>query len=88
LGRLYVDLGQYDRAVTLLGIAAQDDPDDANLAAAQGRALLRSGKQDAARMALGRAVRNNPFIPTIHCDLAELAKTDSDRAREQALCKE
>jgi hypothetical protein len=41
-----------------------------------------------ARAALDRAVRVNPFIPTLHCDLARLADDEGERAREQALCRE
>jgi Flp pilus assembly protein TadD len=72
----------------LLDIAALKDPENANLAAAQGRAHLRSGNPDRARPALARAVRNNPFIPALHCDLAELAERPADREREASLCDE
>jgi tetratricopeptide (TPR) repeat protein len=86
LGKLYVTLERYAEAAPLLDIAAALAPEDANLAAAQGRAHLRSGDHDGAREALGRAVRNNPFIPTLHCDLAPLAPNEARRAAEQALC--
>ncbi len=86
LGRLYVDLERFAEAVPLLDIAAGVDPENANLAAAQGRAKLRSGDQDGAALALDRAIRNNPFIPTLHCDLAALAPTEARRLAEQKLC--
>ena len=86
LGKLYVKLELFAEAVPLLDIAAAIDPENANLAAAQGRARLRSGDHDGARAALGRAVRNNPFIPALHCDLAPLAPNEARRAAEQALC--
>jgi hypothetical protein len=35
-----------------------------------------------------RAARVNPFIPAIHCDLAELAETEQRRAHEIAHCRE
>jgi tetratricopeptide (TPR) repeat protein len=88
LGMLLVDLGKFAEAVPLLDLAALESPDDANLAAAQGRALLRSGDGTAAGAALGRAIRVNPFIPTLHCDLAALADDDLVRDRESALCRE
>jgi Flp pilus assembly protein TadD len=74
--------------VPVLEIAAQTDPEDANLAADQGRALLRTGDRAAASAALSRAVRVNPFIPTIHCDLAELSSDSARKAAEDALCRE
>jgi tetratricopeptide (TPR) repeat protein len=88
LGKLYGKLERWGDAVPLLQVAAKADPEDANLAAAQGRALLRSGDAARAREALGRAVRVNPFIPALHCDLAELAVTEERRAHESALCRE
>lgn len=88
LGRLYVELGEFAKAAPLLDRAAEGDPEDANLAAAQARAKLRIGDVPEARAALRRAVRNNPFIPSIHCDLAELAPDEQTRLREQAQCTE
>ena len=81
-------LERYAEAVPLLEIAAAVEPEDANLAAAQGRALLRSGDHDAAALALERAVRNNPFIPSLHCDLAPLAPNEARRKAEERLCDE
>ncbi len=88
LGKLYVELERWEPAVGLLERAAKDDPEDANLAAAQGRALLRSGRAERGREALMRAIRVNPFIPTIHCDLVELAEDEEQRAHEAAHCRE
>jgi tetratricopeptide (TPR) repeat protein len=88
LGELYLQLGRAQRAVPLLRLAGLDDPEQANVAAAEGRALLQTGDRPAARAALLRALRVNPFIPTLHCDLARLAEADDERRREQALCRE
>lgn len=88
LGELYLQLSQPAKAAPLLRIAGADDPEQANVAAAEGRALLQLGDKDAARAALARAVRVNPFIPTLHCDLARLAGSEGERVREQALCRE
>lgn len=87
LGRLYVRLGQFEPSLDLLQIAAKADPEDANLAADQGRALLQTGDRDAAQAALWRAIRVNPFIPGLHCDLAELTDDPARRKDEQALCR-
>jgi tetratricopeptide (TPR) repeat protein len=88
LGELYLQLSQPAKAAPLLRIAGADDPEQPNVAAAEGRALLQLGDEHAARAALDRAVRVNPFIPTLHCDLARLADDEGERAREQALCRE
>ncbi len=88
LGRVYVQLDEFAKAAPLLDIAAAQDPENANLAAAQGRARLRTDDRQGAREALWRAVRNNPFIPALHCDLAELAEDEATRGAERAQCDE
>src|SRR5262249_52742002 len=88
LGKLYVELAEFPQAVPLLEVAASAEPEDANLAAAQGRALLKAGHDGDAKGALDRAIRNNPFIPSLHCDLAELAPDEVVRAQESAQCDE
>ncbi|MBK6916464.1 MAG: hypothetical protein IPH07_03590 [Deltaproteobacteria bacterium] len=87
LGQLYVELERFADAVPLLTIAAEDAPDDANLAAAQTRALLRAGDLEAAAAAAERVIRNNPFVPTVHCDLAEIDRDPAVVSRERALCR-
>lgn len=87
LGKLYVELGRYAEAVPLLDLAAAQAPDDANLAAAQGRAHLHAGDPDGADQALRRAIRVNPFIPAIHCDLAELTDDPLVADREKKHCR-
>ncbi len=88
LGELYLQLGRPAPAAPLLRLAGADDPEQANVAAAEGRALLQIGDRAGARAALARAVRVNPFIPTLHCDLARLADDPDERTREQTLCRE
>lgn len=88
LGELYLQLGQPARAAPLLRRAGADDPEQPSLAAAEGRALRLSGDLTGARLALARAVRQNPFIPALHCDLAALAEDPAERTREAALCRE
>ncbi|MBK7823907.1 hypothetical protein [Nannocystis sp.] len=88
LGELYLKLGEPARAVPLLRLAGVDDPEQANVAAAEGRALLQTDDRAGARAALHRAIRVNPFIPSLHCDLARLADDPDERSREQAQCRE
>jgi tetratricopeptide (TPR) repeat protein len=88
LGELLLALGDAAQAVPLLERAAKHDPENATLAAAHGRALLRAGEHERARAALERAIRNNPFVPTIHCDLAELESDPDRRAFERAQCRD
>ncbi|MBC8069996.1 MAG: hypothetical protein IAG13_16785, partial [Deltaproteobacteria bacterium] len=83
---LYVELERWADAVPLLAIAAADAPEDANLAASQSRALLRTGDRIGAAAAAARTIRNNPFVPTVHCDLAELSDDIVIAARERKLC--
>ena len=86
LGELYLDLDRAAEALPLLELAIEAEPESPNLAAALGRARLRTGDHEGARVALGLAIRQNPFIPTVHCDLAELAEDPLELAREKAQC--
>ena len=91
LGELYLKLDRAPEALPLLILAGEDEPDNANIAAAEARARRLTGDPEGARAALDRAIRKNPFIPAIHCDLAALAELDGDEARAQreaALCDE
>jgi tetratricopeptide (TPR) repeat protein len=88
LGELYLKLGRSEEALPLLILAAEANPDNANLAASEARARRLAGDVEGARAALDRAVRQNPFIPGIHCDLAAIAEDPGVAAREQQLCME
>ncbi len=88
LGELYLQLDRPADAAGLLRLAAAHDPENANLAAAEGRALRLQQDFVGARAALFRAVQHNPFIPSIHCDLAVVAETQAEREREQTHCNE
>ena len=89
LGELYLELDRPEEALPLLILAGEDDPDNANVAAAEARARRLTGDVEGARAALDRALRQNPFIPGIHCDLAALAALEGQQdvaTRESALC--
>jgi tetratricopeptide (TPR) repeat protein len=86
LGELYLELDRAGEALPLLELAIEAEPDNPNLAAALGHARLLTGDREGAREALDLAIRQNPFIPTIHCDLAELAEDPLELGREKAQC--
>lgn len=87
LGRMYIDLGEPERALPLLELASAADPGHASLAADHGRALRLAGQHERARERLMEAVWMNPFIPSIHCDLAELAPDEESQRRERRQCQ-
>ncbi len=87
LGDLYLTLGHAAKALPLLILAGDAEPDNANIAAAEGRARLATGDRIGARIALQRALAINPFIPTLSCDLAQVAQNDEERARERSRCR-
>lgn len=86
LGELLLDLGDAKKAGPLLELATDHDPDNANLAEATARAALMNGRLEAAREPAARAVRKNPFIPMLHCDLAVLAEDERRRQAELDAC--
>ena len=88
LGLLYLDLKQVHRAAPLLSIAGKADPENASTAAHEAHALTLNGDPLNALKALKRALRNNPFIPSLHCDLATLASSEVDQKLELKLCEE
>ena len=92
LGDLYLELDRAEDALPLLILAGEDDPDNPNIAAAEGRARLLGGDLEGADAALGRALRQNPFVPALHCDLAVLYEARGDDpervAAERGLCME
>ncbi|EDM80786.1 hypothetical protein PPSIR1_12923 [Plesiocystis pacifica SIR-1] len=91
LGELYLELERAEEALPLLIRAGEHEPDNANIAAAEAHARRLTGDPEGARAALDRAIRQNPFVPTIHCDLAALAELDGDAEaaeREARLCKD
>ena len=86
LGRVYFELGEFSRAAPLLQLASDRAPDDPTLAARLAEALRRTGDESGARAAADRALRENPFIPWLHCTLAKLARDPVRRAHEQGHC--
>lgn len=64
LGRIYIRLGEYDRAVEALRHALALNPSDAEIYASLGDALLWSGDLDEARKMLEMATGLDPKLPS------------------------
>ena len=91
LGELYLSLDRAVEALPLLILAAEHEPDNANIAASEARARRLTGDLVGAAAAVDRAIQQNPFIPGIHCDLAVIAEAEGDSAQaasERDLCVE
>lgn len=88
LARVYVELGELDKAIALAEPLAALDDNDAVPAVTLG--LARAGKRDAAGAvaAFEQAVRISPFDPAVRCGLADgYAQLADPRAtRERAAC--
>ncbi len=88
LGRTYLELKDWDRAIGAArpGIARQ--PDSAGLRVTVGRALLERGDAAGARPLLEGALAINPFDPQTRCGLARAyrAIADARASREAAAC--
>jgi hypothetical protein len=89
LGRTYLELGQWDRAIAAAepGIARQ--PDSAGLHATVGRAYLAKGDAAHAEKFLEGALAVNPYDPQTRCGLAHAyqALSDPRAAREAGSCE-
>jgi len=88
LARVYVELGELDKAIALAEPLAALDDNDAVPAVTLG--LARAGKHDAAGAvaAFEQAVRVSPFDPAVRCGLADGYETLADprAVRERAAC--
>jgi tetratricopeptide (TPR) repeat protein len=97
LGRVYLALGEPDRALKALGGVEALYPDLPWPSLIAGEALLAKGDAPAAVVSLKSSLASNPFDPAVHCALAEAygkLPPGSDRPppdhidREQRFCKE
>lgn len=89
LGRIYLELGDADRAIKTVEPALGDYPDQAGPQATVGASYLRKGDLDRAERHLLQAVAINPFDPALHCGLEAIyrKRSDSRAEREGAACK-
>lgn len=88
LARAALAGGAPDRAIAVLEPLTARWPDHEPLWSVLGSARLARGEREAARAASLEAIRLNPFDPQPHCDLAQVAANEDERARENALCRD
>ena len=96
LGRIYLALGEPDRALKALAGIETLYPDLPWPKLIAGQALLAKGDATGAAVALKASLATNPFDPAVHCSLAEAygkIPSGSDRPppaiieREQKFCQ-
>jgi tetratricopeptide (TPR) repeat protein len=100
LGRIYLALGEPDRALKALAGAVALYPDLPWPQLISGQALLAKGDPAGAVVALKTSLATNPFDPAVHCALAEAygklppaaagagGPAPPPREREQRFCRE
>jgi tetratricopeptide (TPR) repeat protein len=88
LGRTYLELKQWDRAIAAAKPGIERRPESAGLRVTVGRALLEKGDATGARTYLEGALAVNPYDPTTRCGLrrAYEALGDPRAPREAAAC--
>jgi tetratricopeptide (TPR) repeat protein len=85
--RASLNQGMAERALSALEAALKDHPHHAPLYALKGQALLALGKADESAAALRESIRQNPFDPTPHCNLARAVREPGELAEEQRNCQ-
>jgi predicted Zn-dependent protease len=103
LGRIYLALGEPDRALKALSSAVALYPDLPWPHLISGQAMLAKGDPAGALVALKTSLATNPFDPAVHCALAEAygklvaspvasaaagPPPPGSREREQRFCRE
>lgn len=83
LGRTYLELAQYQKAIDLARPLLAADEGDASPAVTLGLAELALGKLGDARAAFEVALRVSPFDPAVRCSLAEIYDKEGDRVRAE-----
>ncbi|MEM9069243.1 MAG: tetratricopeptide repeat protein [Myxococcota bacterium] len=87
LARAAVEGGTPERAVAALTPVVAQYPEHAPTQAVLARAKRLLGDAAGAREAAAIAIRLNPFDPSPHCDLAEVAESGAERAAEADRCR-
>jgi Flp pilus assembly protein TadD len=85
--RASLQRGMAERALSALETALKDHPHHAPLYALKGQALLALGRSEESAAALRESIRQNPFDPSPHCNLARAAADASEAAEEQRHCQ-
>lgn len=83
LARTYLELDDADRAAELAAPLVDLDPTDAGPATTLGAAHLRAGRPGPAAEAFERALRIQPFDPTVRCGLAQAYRALGDVGRAE-----
>jgi tetratricopeptide (TPR) repeat protein len=89
LARTYLELNQYDRAISLAEPLLEADDTDSGPSTTLGAAYLAAGNPAKAVAAFEIALRVHPFDPTVRCGLAEAAEKTAKSAlakRERKAC--
>jgi hypothetical protein len=88
LGRTYLELKAWDRAIAAAKPGLARRPDSAGLHVTVGKALLEKGDTLGARSYLEGALAVNPFDPTTRCGLRRVYESlhDARAGREAAAC--
>lgn len=87
LGRSALEGGDARAAVDAARTALVARPDHAPARALLAAALARAGDRHEAMLAAYDALRYNPFDPSPHCVLADVAEDEPTRARERGICQ-
>jgi tetratricopeptide (TPR) repeat protein len=90
LARTYLELGDPQKAVSVLEAVPDRDPDDEGPEATLGSAYLALGDADKAREHFEIALRVQPFDPAVRCGLADVYRQKGDAAlatREDEACR-
>jgi tetratricopeptide (TPR) repeat protein len=86
--RASLQQGMAERALSALETALKDHPHHAPLYALKGQALLGLGKAEESATALRESIRQNPFDPAPHCNLARAASDAAEAGEEQRHCQQ
>jgi tetratricopeptide (TPR) repeat protein len=90
LARTYLELGQADKAISVLEAVPDRDPDDAGAETTLAGAYLAMGQPERALPHFLAALRVQPFDPAVRCGLAEVYQAQGERAlaeRELEACR-
>lgn len=87
LARIYLELGDVNRAIAAATPAYELAPEAGGVALALGEAWLRLGMDSKAVPYFEAAIAVNPFDPAAHCSLATILK-DARGERERAVCRQ
>jgi tetratricopeptide (TPR) repeat protein len=88
LGRIYLELGDLDKAIDAVRPALERYPETAGPYATLGEAYFKKGQLNEAERPLRQAIASSPFNPELHCMLKEIYERSHDEkvGVEQRAC--